>query len=433
MDTTEEYKLGPLPERLKTGITLRIGNTRQELEKVQTTLGGPGSDWVLGDDLPAGLWKFTFCGGKLQFVAAQRSRPAYRGGSPLLFGELRVGDRLDLEGRQLEVCGEQPSQAFLEGISAHFLGTRWVLAEGESTVGRDPENTVVLDDPAISRRHAAFVANRVRALSLKSETRLNGTLLDPGQEAQVHEGDLLNFGPHVFRFHQEEAPAPELHVQFLGSLRVVVGSREIAHEEWQGALVQHAFALLVLHREAPLSEERLLELLWGQEDVSRKRLYNIVSHLRGLLRPALIVRDARGYQLHPSLKVRHDLDDLQALLRNLETAADGRKALQLYRGKFLEGCLLPWAEIRRAKLEADLSQALARLAQALVHADPAGAQQVAQGILEVDPLCEGAYLALVAVQRAAGNEREAARFLELGRTQLERAGIFGSRLGKAGS
>lgn len=119
------------------------------------------------------------------------------------------GERLRSEGRWLAsgdtvtVGGERVR--FLRGEATRpgynrppsLVGTQSVHFEGERlTLGRDPANDVVLEDPNVSRFHAEIVAGaeglELRDLGARNGTRLDGALVD---RAPLKRGAEIGIGP----------------------------------------------------------------------------------------------------------------------------------------------------------------------------------------------------------------------------------------------
>ncbi len=86
------------------------------------------------------------------------------------------------------------------------------FAGTEMTIGRLPENDVVIDNLSVSRRHATIVDSRdgytLRDLGSKNGTQLNGA---PAAEARLHDGDVIRVGKYevVFQIPTLEAERPE--------------------------------------------------------------------------------------------------------------------------------------------------------------------------------------------------------------------------------
>ena len=84
------------------------------------------------------------------------------------------------------------------------------LFEGENVVGRDPEATVWLDSPKVSRRHARIVVDG-RAARVEDLGSRNGTGLDQNQlvaPAALNSGDRIRIGPFVLVYSANDVTAP---------------------------------------------------------------------------------------------------------------------------------------------------------------------------------------------------------------------------------
>ncbi len=83
------------------------------------------------------------------------------------------------------------------------LTEQYSLPDGKITLGRAPENTIVLDDPAVSRHHAQLIVSNVhgevtvRDLNSRQGTYVNRRRL--GGPAPLRPGDVLQVGERRFR------------------------------------------------------------------------------------------------------------------------------------------------------------------------------------------------------------------------------------------
>ena len=106
----------------------------------------------------------------------------------------------------------------------------------------------------------------------------------------------------------------------LGSLEVVEGDRPLA----LGSPQQRALlAVLLMHRGAPVSSDRLIDALWGEQPPASavKIVQGYVSNLRRVLDEGLLVTRGRAYLLQTE-PGQTDLDRFESLV------AEGRRALQ---------------------------------------------------------------------------------------------------------
>lgn len=96
-------------------------------------------------------------------------------------------------------------------VQGSGAGTRHPLPEGDTSIGRDPGNTVALADPMVTRRHAVVSVDRgiahVRDLGSSNGSWVNGVRLDGPR--QLQDGDTLEIGQTRFVFHVRPATAAE--------------------------------------------------------------------------------------------------------------------------------------------------------------------------------------------------------------------------------
>src|SRR5881398_3369329 len=80
-------------------------------------------------------------------------------------------------------------------------GVTYELVEQLITVGRAPDNTIHIEDPSVSGRHAELRARgktyQLRDLGSTNGTRVNGTTTT---NAALHPGDRIRFGAVEVRF-----------------------------------------------------------------------------------------------------------------------------------------------------------------------------------------------------------------------------------------
>src|SRR5437667_3304800 len=93
-------------------------------------------------------------------------------------------------------------------------GTPHELVEDLITIGRAPDNTIVIDDPSVSSRHAHLQlsgeAYRLKDLGSTNGTRVNGI---PVAEAALRFDDRIRFGAAEARYEADTTgshPLPQL-------------------------------------------------------------------------------------------------------------------------------------------------------------------------------------------------------------------------------
>ena len=96
--------------------------------------------------------------------------------------------------------------AKLIGMSGDFKGREFPIEQGEITIGRKADNTILLDHPTISSHHCSILHNG-DACVLQDLDSTNGTRINSRdvKESALHHKDLIQLGSIEFLF-----DAPEL-------------------------------------------------------------------------------------------------------------------------------------------------------------------------------------------------------------------------------
>ncbi len=111
--------------------------------------------------------------------------------------------------------------AKLIGMSGDFKGREYPIEQGEITIGRKADNTLLLDHPTISSHHCRILRNG-DACVLQDLDSTNGTRINSRdvKESALHHKDLIQLGTIEFLF-----DAPELAAS---SARYTDGNAEMA-------------------------------------------------------------------------------------------------------------------------------------------------------------------------------------------------------------
>ncbi|KXO98460.1 hypothetical protein AXK60_07035 [Tsukamurella pseudospumae] len=196
---------------------------------------------------------------------------------------------------------------------------------------------------------------------------------------------------------------------------VVVGGRAVP-----GSRARRLLVALVLADGRPVSADRLVDEVWGDEPPRSPHaaLHTQISRLRTLLRPVTVDAVAGGYRLEADT----DLARAESAVREGEGHA---AAVRLWRGApgdDLEG-LGPTNKLaRRAASAFDRLEARVA-ADALENGDHATAQAIAERRIAADPLDEPARVLLMRALAGAGRTSEAlAAYAELRRVAITELG-----------
>ena len=94
-----------------------------------------------------------------------------------------------------------PGQALLLVKRGPNAGSTFLLDGDETTVGRDTDSAVFLDDVTVSRKHAVLV-ERDGGFFIEDQGSLNGTFVNRKrvESAQLDEGDELQIGKYRLTF-----------------------------------------------------------------------------------------------------------------------------------------------------------------------------------------------------------------------------------------
>lgn len=199
----------------------------------------------------------------------------------------------------------------------------------------------------------------------------------------------------------------------LGGFEVYKGDERLDERVYKSQKVRYLLALLAANGDRFVSEDVVLEAFWPENPArGRRNLNSSTSLLRTYLKPTgwpgelnWVVRTGAGLRLNPELPRWHDLEELE---KSLEAGQD-RRAIELYRGAYLEGCYMDWAVSIRHRLERKIAQALLRLAQSQLKSNPAESLEHAERLLELDSCSQDGFLILMTALMALGKPEEAVR------------------------
>lgn len=142
----------------------------------------------------------------------------------------------------------------------------------------------------------------------------------------------------------------KLRVQMLGDFSLYAGDNKISDTEGRSHKVWLLLAYMIYHRNRAISQEELVEVLWGKDPRSSNpasalkttfhRVRSLLDQLWTNAGHQLILRQEGGYIWNPEISMSIDADEFEKLCRNenSDEAAleqDLLYALELYQGDFL--------------------------------------------------------------------------------------------------
>ena len=237
---------------------------------------------------------------------------------------------------------------------------------------------------------------------------------------------------------QVQAP-PVLRIFSLGVQEIFHGPDRLPEDAFRkNQKARQMLTYLAVERGKVVSDDSLAEIFWPDEGSrGRKNVYAIRSILRKALQPAdlsqevaYVCRLSQGLGMNSELPWWHDVEELRQSVRRWEQAerlnqpkvalATLRRAIQLYRGPFLENCYLDWAITLRQQLEFQMTQVHLRLAETLLtgldgQADAVALSEVlevCQRAVDIDSCCQQAYALTMKAHLQSGRAQEALKVFD---------------------
>ncbi|HWH95027.1 MAG TPA: BTAD domain-containing putative transcriptional regulator, partial [Baekduia sp.] len=225
----------------------------------------------------------------------------------------------------------------------------------------------------------------------------------------------------------------------LGGFRLRRGAWEVDERTWGRPTVVRLVRFLLVHRGAPVPEERILEALWPDRpaDKARSALQVAVSRARQVIDPPGVASSAIRYSDRAYLLELEERDLVDAE-RFTAVAADALATIGTARRGALEaaaglwtGMPLPeehyadWTVAWREELQALLHRVLVALAdEHRAAGDELAVAAVARRLVALDPLDEGAHRMLITAHARTGRRSLALRqYLECRRLLVEGVGL----------
>lgn len=178
-----------------------------------------------------------------------------RAPEPRLYRRLQLPHSFNQRGKGPRGNGVRGRMARLTSKRA---GSAWALGETPLTIGRRPDNAVVVNDPFASGRHAVIGSDQ-GSYYLEDLKSSNGTLLNgkPVQRGTLKHGDTIRIGNEELRF---EDDAPELATQILSRPPVVAATpATTTNEPAPSAMLDELVGSIRSHRDREQQEREQTE------------------------------------------------------------------------------------------------------------------------------------------------------------------------------
>lgn len=146
-------------------------------------------------------------------------------------------------------------------------------------------------------------------------------------------------------------PHTKLHISMLGSFSIRCGQSEITDNDNRSYKIWLLMAYMIYHRNRCVSQDELVNLLWGSEESSNptNALKTILHRVRACLDQLypgagreLILRRSGSYIWNPDIPVALDAEEFDSLCRGFDSISDTDQrirqqyaTLTLYQGDFL--------------------------------------------------------------------------------------------------
>lgn len=208
--------------------------------------------------------------------------------------------------------------------------------------------------------------------------------------------------------HPVALPYPVLNVQLLGGFNLIYDDTPITGIN--SARLQSLLAYLILHADIPQSRQHLAFVLWPDttETQARNNLRQFFYQLRHALPNSdrFLVADTNMVYWKTDEGQIIDVQRFERTLKDADAAEQQddtktlrqmlERALSYYQGDLLPGCYDDWITPEREHWQQHYYTTCQKLTQLLeTQREYGSALQVAQHLLRLDPLAEGAYISLI--------------------------------------
>jgi LuxR family maltose regulon positive regulatory protein len=202
-----------------------------------------------------------------------------------------------------------------------------------------------------------------------------------GVENEVLTQVLERINEHISRIAVGEAPkpapevlpaaVPPLKIYALGPAKVEYNSSVITKSQWDSALTKEMFFYFVTHPQG-LRKEQVMGVFWADssQDNANSSFHSTNYRLRRALFRECVIHEDGLYYFNRQVPYWYDVEEFERLIKKAEKLGGDseeraecyRKAIELYRGDYLEEVYHDWCMLRREELREKYFSALTELA-----------------------------------------------------------------------
>ena len=222
----------------------------------------------------------------------------------------------------------------------------------------------------------------------------------------------VSAGPYV-------ASKPDIEARALGESWVLVNSRPISEVEWRSNRAKEIF-FYMLCCGAGQTKEQVIAALWPDLSPAKgtSNFHINLYRARRAVFPGIFTLEQGRYKLNPDLNIWFDVAEFEDFLSQAENlspdsqarATNLERAVEVYKGPFMEELYSEWTEMRRRELEDKYLKVLSLLAS--FYGDQ-GKYDRAIALLEksvaIDPYQDEVYCQIMEWQLTAGGRASALR------------------------
>jgi LuxR family maltose regulon positive regulatory protein len=202
-----------------------------------------------------------------------------------------------------------------------------------------------------------------------------------GVENEVLTQVLERINKHISRIATGRAPksapevlpaaVPTLKIYALGPAKVEYNSCVITKTQWDSALTKELFFYFVAHPQG-LRKEQVMGVFWADssQDNANSSFHSTNYRLRRALFHECVIHEDGLYYFNRQVPYWYDVEEFESLIKKAEKlqgdseerAEYYHKAIELYRGDYLEEVYHDWCMLRREELREKYFSALTELA-----------------------------------------------------------------------